>query len=51
MSSTSTTWAAELWKFCGSTGGQWLRAANLLAYLRGQGEEPDRWERGAVSTG
>jgi hypothetical protein len=39
--------AAELWKFCGSTGGQWLQAANLLAYLREQGEEPDWWERGA----
>ena len=39
--------AAELWKFCGSTGGQWLQAANVLAYVREQGEEPDWWERGA----
>ena len=39
--------AAELWKFCGSTGGQWLQAANTLAYLREQGEEPDWWARSA----
>jgi hypothetical protein len=39
--------AAKLWTFCGSSGGQWLRAANTLAYLREQGEEPDWWERGA----
>ncbi len=39
--------AAELWKFCGNTGGQWLQAANTLAYLRDQGEEPDWWARGA----
>ncbi len=39
--------AAELWKFCGSTGGQWQRAATTLTYLREQGEEPDWWERGA----
>jgi hypothetical protein len=39
--------AAKLWTFCGSSGGQWLQAANTLAYLREQGEEPDWWERGA----
>ena len=39
--------AAELWKFCGSSGGQWERAANLLTYLREQGDEPDWWESGA----
>jgi hypothetical protein len=39
--------AAELWKFCGSSGGQWLQAANTLRYLREQGEEPDWWEVGA----
>jgi hypothetical protein len=39
--------AAELWKFCGSSGGEWLRAANALTYLREHGEEPDWWERGA----
>jgi hypothetical protein len=38
--------AAELWKFCGSSGGQWLQAAKALAYLREQGEEPDWWEAG-----
>ncbi len=35
--------AGELWKFCGNTGGQWLQAANTLAYLREQGEEPNWW--------
>lgn len=40
--------AADLWKFCGSTGGQWLQAANMLGYLREQGEEPDWWERSAT---
>mgnify|MGYP001289390223 CR=1 FL=1 len=39
--------AAELWKFCGSGGGRWLQAANALAYLREQGDEPDWWDRGA----
>jgi hypothetical protein len=39
--------AAELWKFCGSSGGQWERAAGTLAYLREQGEEPDWWDAGA----
>ena len=39
--------AAELWKFCGTSGGQWLQAANALTYLREHGEEPDWWERGA----
>lgn len=39
--------AAELWKFCGTSGGRWLQAANALAYLREQGDEPDWWERGA----
>jgi hypothetical protein len=38
--------AAELWKFCGSTGGQWQQAANTLSYLREHGEEPDWWDRG-----
>lgn len=39
--------AADLWKFCGNTGGQWLQAANTLRYLRDQGEEPDWWARSA----
>jgi hypothetical protein len=39
--------AAELWKFCGSTGGQWLQAARTLRYLRETGEEPDWWDAGA----
>ncbi|MFT3851820.1 MAG: hypothetical protein QM733_03635 [Ilumatobacteraceae bacterium] len=39
--------ATELWKFCGSSGGQWLQAAHALAFLRERGEEPDWWERGA----
>ena len=43
--------AAELWKFCGTSGGRWLQAANALAYLREQGDEPDWWERGAPRGG
>jgi hypothetical protein len=39
--------AADLWQFCGSTGGQWLEAANTLTYLREQDEEPDWWARSA----
>ena len=39
--------AAELWKFCGSSGGQWQQAAIALTYLREQGDEPDWWERSA----
>jgi hypothetical protein len=39
--------AVELCRFCGSTGGQWLRAANTPAYLRERGEEPDWWARSA----
>jgi hypothetical protein len=39
--------ATDLWKFCGSTGGKWLQAANTLTYLREQGEEPDWWARSA----
>ena len=39
--------AGELWKFCGSGGGQWQQAANTLTYLRERGEYPDWRERGA----
>jgi hypothetical protein len=39
--------AGDLWKFCGSTGGQWLHAVNTLTYLRERGEEPDWWARSA----
>ena len=39
--------ATKLWSFCGSSGGQWLQAAQSLAYLREQGDEPDWWETGA----
>ena len=35
--------AAELWRFCGSSGGQWQQAARALTYLREHGEEPDWW--------
>jgi hypothetical protein len=38
----------ELWKFCGSRGGQWLQAARMLEYLRECGDEPDWWEAGAA---
>jgi hypothetical protein len=40
--------ARELWKFCGSTGSEWERAASMLAYLREQDDEPDWWEAGAL---
>jgi hypothetical protein len=39
--------ATELWKFCGSTGSQWLQAARALTYLRERGEEPDWWSAGS----
>lgn len=38
--------AAELWKFCESSGSRVEQAADTLAYLRERGEEPDWWERG-----
>jgi PAS domain-containing protein len=42
-----TRWARELWKFCGQTGSDVLRAARTLEYWREQGEEPpDWWEAG-----
>ena len=43
--------AAELWKFCGSSGGQRQQAARALTYLREHGEEPDWWQRGAPRRG
>ncbi len=39
--------ARELWKFCGSSGSEWGRAARTLALLRDSGEEPDWWQVGA----
>ena len=39
--------ARELWKFCGSSGSEWERAASALALWREEGEEPDWWEAGA----
>ena len=39
--------ARELWKFCGSSGSDWERAARTLDYLREHGEElPDWWAAG-----
>jgi hypothetical protein len=38
--------ATELWKFCRSTGGQWLHAARALRYFREQSDDPDWWEAG-----
>jgi hypothetical protein len=35
--------ARELWKFCGSSGGQWDHAVRTLEYLREQGEDPPDW--------
>jgi PAS domain-containing protein len=39
--------ARELWKFCGSSGSEWERAASSLAFWREEGEEPNWWEAGA----
>jgi hypothetical protein len=38
--------ARELWKFCGSSGSGWERAAGMLDFLRGNDEEPDWWSAG-----
>lgn len=38
--------AAKLENFCGSSGGQWIRAARNLTYFRDEGDEPDWWEAG-----
>ena len=38
--------AKELWKFCGSSGSDWGRAAAALEYFKERGEEPDWWEAG-----
>jgi hypothetical protein len=36
--------AAKLWSFCGSSGAQWVQAANTLAFLRDKGDlTPDWW--------
>lgn len=40
--------ALELWKFCGSSGSDWQRAASALAYCQEQGDEPDWWQAGAT---
>lgn len=40
--------AAKLWSFCGSSGAQWVQAANTLAFLRDRGEPtPDWWTNAA----
>lgn len=39
--------AAELWKFCGSSGGESVRAASTLRFLRERHDEPDWWETSA----
>lgn len=31
----------KLWRFCGSSGGQWLQAANTLAFIHERGETRD----------
>lgn len=36
--------ARELWKFCGQTGSDWVRAVRMLEFWRAQGEDlPDWW--------
>ncbi len=39
--------ATELWKFCGSSGGEWQQAVSALRYLREHDDEPGWWEAGA----
>ncbi|HET6910968.1 MAG TPA: hypothetical protein VFH54_16675 [Mycobacteriales bacterium] len=40
--------AANLWSFCGSSGGQWVQAAKSLQYLETAGEPSrDWWEEAA----
>lgn len=39
--------AGELWKFCGSSGGGWVRAARTLAFVPDEGDKPDWWGAGA----
>lgn len=36
--------AQKLWSFCGSSGADWERAANALAFMRENGESHDWWE-------
>ncbi|HEY3776250.1 MAG TPA: hypothetical protein VGL69_24860 [Solirubrobacteraceae bacterium] len=35
--------ARELWKFCGQTGSDWVRAVGMLEMLREQGEGLPDW--------
>jgi hypothetical protein len=43
--------AAKLWSFCGSSGGKWLQAANVLTAIRDRGDPtPDWWEMAAPPT-
>ena len=40
--------ATKLWSFCGTSGSQWLQAANSLRYLEDTGEAGrDWWEEAA----
>ncbi|MDA8358801.1 MAG: hypothetical protein M0Z95_21465 [Actinomycetota bacterium] len=39
--------AAELWRFCGSSGGGWVRAARTVEFLHDEGDKPDWWGAGA----
>ncbi|MGN6171097.1 MAG: hypothetical protein ACTHQQ_23440 [Solirubrobacteraceae bacterium] len=38
--------ARELWKFCGQTGSDWVRAVGMLEFWQERGELPDWWEAG-----
>lgn len=35
--------ARKLWRFCGSSGSQWVQAAAALKYMRDRCEEHDWW--------
>lgn len=37
--------ARELWKFCGQTGLDWVRAVRMLELWEQEGELPDWWDR------
>ena len=41
--------ARKLWAFCGSSGADWERAADMLAFMRDNGETHDWWCRGPGS--
>jgi hypothetical protein len=39
--------ARKLWMFCGSSGFEWERTADMLAFMRENGETHDWWDAAA----